>query len=90
MGIKDIFNELKNIQNDLFGELFFIPETDTIQWFYDGLVNPNIYNDEQLIEIYDIDYDLIKSYTDDNDFGVGFSSLEFNNNSVCFEIGFEY
>lgn len=62
MEIKEIFENLKNIENNLYGSLTYLPEYNSIEWEYDGLLNPNIYNEDQLYDIYKSDYEVIMSF----------------------------
>lgn len=62
MEIKEIFENLKNIEDNLYGSLTYLPEYNSIEWEYDGLLNPNIYNEDQLYDIYKFDYEIIMSF----------------------------
>lgn len=86
MGVIEIFNKLENIKMDLFGELVLSPESDIIEWSYDGLLNPDIYNTEQLYEIYELDCDIIKSFLEEQMITLTINDPYIDNNTIFFEI----
>lgn len=84
MEIIDFFYDLKAIENDLYGSIIYLPECDSIEWSYDGLANPNIFNEDQLYDVYNIDYDIILSYVYDDNIVFNEPQLDFN--TISFEI----
>lgn len=82
--IEEFLNFLIEIENDLYGSVIYIAESNTIEWCYDGLGNPNIFNDEQLYDIYLEDYNIINMYSDD--FPIYITDPNIENNNIYFYI----
>ena len=84
-----IIDKFKKIENDLYGIIIYIAESDIFQWSYDGLANPNIYNDEQLYDIYYMDFDFIINFLDEYKIESNISEPVIENNTIMFEMMIE-
>lgn len=90
MEIIEFFNKLIDVEVDLYGDLVYHPKSDVIEWYYDGLSNPNIYNDSQLYEIYDMDFEIIKDcLVKYNMSNYTITDPIYNDNTITFDINFE-
>lgn len=91
MEIKEFYNKLVDVEVDLYGEIVYHPKSDIIEWYYDGLSNPNIYNNSQLYDIYDMDVEIIKEYLIKyNIDNYTFTEPICNDNTITFDIIFEF
>lgn len=90
MKIQEIYNELLECNENLYGELILHPKSNTIEWSYDGLSNPNIFNEDQLYDIFDMDIEIIKDELSKiiiDDYVINKPIV--NNNTISFDIDFE-
>ena len=90
MELNEIYKQLINNDSKLYGELILHPKSNIIEWFYDGLVNPNIFNDNQLFDIYEMDYEIIDELINDlNIDNIIYNEPLINDNTIAFDIHFE-